>query len=401
MEEKYEGISIQNTAGAGAMSIFKTREVYDEIFPDVVDSYDFNEGKNIMYGRINRQSDIVHANEYYLKQINTTKSENLFCFNFVADAFEDFRDSFKIEYGNVLKKDEFFTSDWDAVTSFASPHNFYGSRMDDVGDAFIKGELFLKNSKRFVKNIDDFVRIFFNDFYPTLDKKMPITKSGLIASKYFNPANTGLCIEISSDAAGLEYVKFNKFIKSPNFEFYLLNAANHGFMVDKNLPWRLIANLNSSKMQQYMSLYNTSGDIPLDEQNIFDNGEYFVKTHLYDIQNLKVYIKQMYDSFLSISPNYEKEIPVVGTVKCPPDKLQNKEILPREKITLEQFKNKYDDLFWLKIYYRLKLDEVGAKYSKQLLTNEIHKIERVYNSLDFDNTLEYINNRIKLQMNWA
>ena len=389
MQEKYEGISIQNSAGAGAMSIFQTRKTYDEIFPTVVDSYNFNENKNIMYGRVNRSNDIVHANEYYLKQINTTKGENLFCFNFVADAFEDFRDSFKIEYANVLQKDEFFTSDWDAITSFTSPHNFYGTRMDELGDAFIKGNLFLKNNKQFVKDIDDFIKIFFNDFYPTLDKKTPITKSGLIASKYFNPANTGLCIEISSDSAGLEYLKFNKFIKSPNFEFYLLNAADHGFLVDKNLPWRLVANLNSSKMQQYMSLHD------INKENVFDTC--FVKTHLYDIQNLKVYIKQMYDSFLSISPNFEKEIPVVGTVKCPPDKLQNKEILPREKITLEQFKNKYSDLFWFKIYYRLKLDEIGAKYSKQLITNEIHKLERIYNSLDFDQTLDYINDRIKSQ----
>ena len=396
MEEKYKGISIQNSAGAGAMSVFKTRETYDQVFPTVVDSYNFNESKNFMYGRINSKNDIVHPNEYYLKQINTSKTSNLFCFNFVADAFEDFRDSFKTQYGNVLKKDEFFTSDWDAVTSFNSPHEFYGSRMDELGDAFIKGDLFLKNNKQFVKNIDDFVRIFFNDFYPALDKKMPITKSGLIASKYFNPANTGLCIEISSDSAGLEYVKFNKFIKSPNFEFYLLNAANHGFLVDKNLPWRLVANLNSSKMQQYMSLYD------LNKENVFDTC--YVKTHLYDIQNLKVYIKQMYESFLSISPNYEKEIPVVGTLKCPPDKLQSKEVTPREKISLEQFKSKYSDLFWLKIYYRLKLDEIGAKYSKQLLAKELYKIEQVYSKnliLDSNPALEYINNRIKLQTNWV
>ena len=391
MTVNYEGVTIKNSSGANSKEMFEIRQTYDDVFPTVVETYDFTDEKNLMYGRLNMDNDVVHINEFYLKEISSTKSNNILCLNFVADAYKDFRVEFKNEYGKKIKEDKFFSTDWGAKKSFESPHIFYDKRMKDVTDVFIKQNLFAKNNKNLVKNIDDFVRIFFNDFYPSMGKKMPITKSGLISSKYYNPATTGLCIEIASDDAGLDYVKFNKFIKSLNFEFYLLLAAKYGFFVDRNTPWRLVANLNSPKMKQYMAKYSFSKDA------VFDTC--FVQTYKYDIQNLKVYIWQMYESFLTISPNYVKNIPVFGTLKCPPYKQDDKELVPREKITYDLFQSKYSDSFWLKTYYRIKLDEVGVKQSSFLLTKELKKIEEIYNSLDFEQTLDYVNDRIKLQIN--
>ena len=55
-------------------------------------------------------------------------------------------------------------------------------------------------------------------------------------------------------------------------------------------------------------------------------------------------------------------------------------------------------LFWLKIYYKIKLAEVGAKTPDSLLTREMIKLEQIYNSLDFDAAFEYINDTIKQQI---
>ena len=82
-DSKYEGIQIQNSIGAGPKETFKIRETYDEVFPDIVSSYDFNSEQNLFYGRIDYDQDIVHANEFYLTQIKSTKSEEVFCLNFV------------------------------------------------------------------------------------------------------------------------------------------------------------------------------------------------------------------------------------------------------------------------------------------------------------------------------
>ena len=72
-------------------------------------------------------------------------------------------------------------------------------------------------------------------------------------------------------------------------------------------------------------------------------------------------------------------------------------LVEREKFNMDSFNVKYDDLFWLKLYYRLKLDEIKVNLSDFLLTLELQKIQQIYNSLDFEQTLDYINDRIKSQ----
>lgn len=390
-QDKYEGIIIPNSISVGAKGSFALRETYDKVFPDVVESYDFNSIDHLLYGRIDPDGDVIHANEFYLKELKTPKSENIFCFNFVADAFMDFKNSMKSQYGYRLKPDNFFTTDWDAEKAWESPHSFYDKRMSDVIQVYIKGNLFLKNNKDRVKNIDDFLEIFFNDFYQSTNGTLPLTKSGIIRSKYYNPADTGLCIEIASDSIALDYVKFNKFIKSPNFEIYLLNAAKHGFMVDKNAPWRLIANLKSLSMQKYMLKYDIT------EALLFSR--YFIKTHKYDIQNLKLYMKQFYDTFLSVSPNYSEEYPIINPSECLKYEDTKRVLVPREFANSQEYNSKYDDFFWLKAYFKLKLSERGIGMSSVLLTKEIERMQQIYylplEKLDFETTLEYINKRIK------
>lgn len=393
-QDKYEGIVIPNSTAVGAKDSFVLRETYDKIFPDIVEAYSFNDSDGLLYGRIDLDGDIIHANEFYLTELSTQSSENVLCFNFVADAYLDFENSMKSQYINKLQPDQFFTTDWGAEKGWESPHSFYDKRMSDTIQVYIKGNLFLKNNKDKIKNIDNFLEIFFNDFYPSMDGILPLTKSGIIKSKYYNPSSTGLCIEISTDSIALDYVKFNKFIKSPNFEIYLLNAAKHGFMIDKNAPWRLIANLKSSSMQKYMSKYGITNT------TIFK--EYFIKTYKYDVQNLKLYMRQFYDTFLSISPNYIEEYPIINPSVCNKYSDTQKEIIPRELAKPEDYNSKYDDFFWLKLYLKLKLDENKIKLSTEQLSAEIKKIEQIYfsisltgNKLDFDTSLEYINKRVK------
>jgi hypothetical protein len=388
-EEKYKGITIKNSSAIGPMEAFEMRGTYEKIYPDIVSPFDFNNSGNIFYGRKDDAQDIIHVNEFYLKQINSQYSENLFCINFVADAFEDLRNYLKVQTFAKLTSDNFFTSNWDGVNAWQDPHIFYDNRMADLYQVYVRGNLYLNNNNNLVENVDDFLRIFFNDFYPSTNKRMPLTKSGILASKYYNPTSTGLCIEISSDSHSLDSVKFNKFLKSPNFEYYLLAAAKFGFFVDKNAPWRLVANLNSPAMQKYMLEYQ------LTLNNVFDT--VYVKTYKYDIQNIKVYLKQMYESFLILSPTYTKKVPTYENEKCPPYKQVQNVAVHREKLNSENYDKKYGDLFWLKIYYRIKLDESEVSQSIFLLTKELEKIEQIYNSLDFDQTLDYINDRIKSQ----
>jgi hypothetical protein len=384
--EKFKNIKIINSSDASSKQFFELRKNYDLVYPDTVSTYSFLSGSNVLYGRVDQQNNTVHANEFFLTEIKSKKSKNLLCLNFVADAFMAMRHYLKNRKGSKILPDQFFSTDWDVSRGWKSPHDFYDSKMDELYEIFVKGRLISSGEKN-IKNIDDFIKVFFNDFYPTMDRKIPITKSGLIMSKYCSPSSTGMCLEIARKNFSQDSDKFNKFIKSPNFEFYLLTAAKFGFFVDKNAPWRLIANINSSAMQEYMSKYD------LTTANVFEKA--FVKTYKYDIQNLKTYLRQMYSSYLSLSPTYIEEVATYNNSICPPYEQINYVPVERKKTSTQEYNELYGNLFWLKIYFRIRLDDRHIKLSDNLLTKEIEKIEQLYFSLDFDQTLDYVNNRAK------
>lgn len=359
-----DDLKISNSNNIGPKDIFKLRKAYDEAYPDAVPPYDFNNGKNMFYGRIDRDNNTVHVNESYLKEIGSTSRDSVMCLNFVADAFVDFKRFIRINYASKFVPDSFVTTNWQARRGWQSPHILYQKKMDDLYQVFVKGNLSLKMNEKKISNIHKFIEVFFDDFYPSIQDTIPITKSGVIMSKYYNPSSTGLCVEVVRQNFSLEFVKFQNFVKSPNFKVYALVAAKFGFLIDKNAPWRLVANINSPAMKEYMNNYG------LHTGNLFDTC--FVKTFQYDIQNLKVYLKQMYAAFTSLSPTYMKE--------CP----NHNVVVKREKVNSQEYDKFYDDLFWLRTYYRIKLNEVGIRLPKAALKIEMRNVENSYKYIDSD-----------------
>ena len=50
-------------------------------------------------------------------------------------------------------------------------------------------------------------------------------------------------------------------LEDPNWTMFTKLAARYGFVVDKNIPWRLIADLGSQPMAEYMDMYDTNLDL--------------------------------------------------------------------------------------------------------------------------------------------
>jgi hypothetical protein len=193
-------------------------------------------------------------------------------------------------------------------------------------------------------------------------------------------------VEISNDSHSDDNNKLKKYIKSSNFEFYLLSAAKFGFLVDKNAPWRLVANINSAPMQKYMEKYS------VDKQNLFYYS--FYKTSLYDIENLKVYLRQFYNTYTSAYPIGLKERPSGGS--CSETKSRYI-VVKREKIQQQQFDKEFTDVFWLQAYYLLKIRELNVfnTLSADLVSFEIKNIKQTYNQLDFTAAFDYVDKTLR------
>ena len=390
--KKQKGAGFQEKTSGNAKNAFSVNDAYTKSYPSDVVSHSFFAGKQVYYGRIDGKNNTVNVNESYLREINTNNNLSVQCLNFVADAFEDFRNYIRLEARSKIVPDKFLTNKWDAHEGWSSPHVFYDEKIDELYKTFINGNLLYKKNEDKILNIDDFIKIFFNDFYPSIAQKIPITKSGLIMSKYFNPTSTGLCVETSKESFTRSFSKISKYIQSPNFEFYTLAAAKYGFLIDRNAPFRLVANLNSPAMKKYMNEYNLTID------NVFDTC--YFKTYMYDIDNLKVYIKQMYSAYTSISPIAIIEGERVTNYQCQEYGQSNMIAVERKKVDSEKYGEDYSDLFWLKLYYKIKLDESQKNVADTLISREMLKVEQIYNFLDFESALDYVNDKIKSQLTW-
>ena len=94
-----------------------------------------------------------------------------------------------------------------------------------------------------IRNIKDYARIFF-DALLNLGQIGIVTKSSYTLSSAVSAVNSAMSIEIA-DLDPSSMLDKKSFIDSHNFDFYRQTAINNGFIIDKNIPWRLNFDLSS------------------------------------------------------------------------------------------------------------------------------------------------------------
>ena len=63
--------------------------------------------------------------------------------------------------------------------------------------------------------------------------------------------NTGLAIEIFDGDYGNDAQSVS-FINDPNYPIYEELCRKYGFKIDKNIPWRMVANIKSNNLSPYI-----------------------------------------------------------------------------------------------------------------------------------------------------
>ena len=126
-------------------------------------------------------------------------------------------------------------------------------------------------------------------------------------TKHFDPLVCGLCVEIAAEDHRDDSVKYEQYIKNPNFGVYVQAANAFGFMIDLNAPWRLVANMNSPNMKKYMKKYYIE-----DHKQLFN--DFYHKSYAKDVDMLKFYVSNMYKTYISVYP--EVSIPKVTYSSC-------------------------------------------------------------------------------------
>jgi len=458
------------------IQIFEDRKDYhnyDQIALQIENLSNFSDPSPIdlwydknFYGKVNQQNDYIYISKraFELQEKLTLISDRgLYVLEFVAAAYNDFKNRIDrlIAFGGDFAGPSISKL---SVLKSISPQRAYDGPVEDSYDAYINAyfDNFTKNYLRGtsrdekIKNFDDYVYQFLQ-FVGEKKNKLPFTKSGFIGSIFCSPYSSGLVIDLAHKDHNDDLSR-EAFIEDESFDFYHSLAKQYGFYVDKNAPWRLVANISSPQMQRYWIrqfipptprpeiseedlLKEACKDILFAEdgvevQNIVDQlkdkfldgmpgvgpvnymfpvsledlfSKYYTKAYHGDLEQTIMKLVEGYNKYVSTFPKIieEKEyscfkqIHELAGSPVQRRRLTSKKTIIRKKVTEKDLVNRSAS-FFLKIYLNIRNKEEGNTMSQAKFNKTILQATRYYmfvdqKQLDKGATLKYINDVIKGQ----
>tara|TARA_R100000008_G_scaffold86838_1_gene81973 strand:- start:2121 stop:3461 length:1341 start_codon:yes stop_codon:yes gene_type:complete len=367
-EKKFKGSnSLSNTRELFVQRLkYRTEEENRYLSEKYPNYLRFNLFEYTMYGRISRSHLPMDLNkertdtpDETLRMISTGPSggQAIRVINFVADAFEDFLNvhNKNVIKGN-LKEDQDYLSGITAYKGYISADSLYEQHRRMVYDS-VKQHITKHNSR--IENFDEFI-VFLQKLLEYAVGRIPFTKSGFMKSRFCPQHTSGLMIDIANIKYDYDQGKYDKFVASPNFEFYLNNALNHGFFVDLDAPWRLQADIGSPGMMKYMEQHGIT-----ETDQVFS--KYYDLTAVEDYELFKRTIIGYYNSYVQAFP-YEPK-----PVECKDGTTMIKAIVPKP-ISTEEVMIKYPEKYWFRLYFKIRNIESDSALSPT-------RFEHVYRNL--------------------
>lgn len=427
----------------GAKSIHAERLAYKfTIFPiDLITNSMDSWGDDRFYGIVNTKGNTVLLDETYLKPLYFTDGESQFALNFVADAWYDLAQRLReLANQNII----FRNSPWanpTIIKAWNPPTLQYDIYMRNlVYSSFVGDFLPMGNKDRRITNIDNFMKVFDEYIDVAVSLVGPTTFSGFLEGTSLSPLMSGLMIEIGTEKYSDDLPKAYEYLDE-NFELVANIVGQYGFSIDRNIPWRLIADLRNPAMQEYMygvpieefesgypdplpcdptllrkelapmafgysqvpgmedvkrriavhfdedenpqpgyQEYQAARDASSQEQ-VFDVlfETAYDETWKNDADTLQTYLFGFYNTYVANFPTVTRR-PEYVQVDCVPEI----ETIPREQISEEEFEAMFGPRWRLKTFYLARLAERDPNRIDSIRRQQIQEMMNVYN-LSTDN----------------
>lgn len=349
------------------------RDSFDNANAYAPDAINLFENGNILYGRVDNQNNSIAIKKPYLKRLDLESDEKLFCVDFVADAFSQLKREIKRETfaGNMIPYGAY--AECDPVKAWISPIKSYENAVEEmvrlyfetyIVDLELSGVLDLK-----INTFKEYVLNFIN-FFSKRKNSSFVSLTHFIRSVFCSPLSSGLILELSDDDHNDDKAKFDKYLTDPNFTTFSRLALKHGFRIDKNAPWRLIADLNSEAMKKQLT------DRKINSLTQFFE-EYYYQTYLADLQVMRDVMYKSYDEYSSRFPYYKVSV---------------KEYRLRERLSKEQKADngEYGVSYFIDLYAHLRMLEASGEVNLNI-PKILEKIKNAKKVLDIPTIMRYIN----------
>ena len=215
---------------------FRERKKYKEVayfldLPTPLDSwYD-----KLYFGRVDiiQNGIIIKQDTSNLTQLGDTE-QNVFVLDFVAQAFNDLRETL-LGYGTsgLINTEGTIFYDISAVGGLYNYEKDLVQNRNQLLGAITAWIIGTPSANQRVTDFKSFLEELFDYLNANLHN-LPLTLSGYVTSNSSNPMISGLAIELTKDDYGDDYRKLQGYILDPNFRFFVKAARRHGFYVDRN-----------------------------------------------------------------------------------------------------------------------------------------------------------------------
>lgn len=334
---------------------------------------DFWFAENMLYGKVNSSFFAIEPKRRVLVPIAGAGDQ--FTFPFIAAAYAEFEKEIRngILSGKIGNMP--FLRKLKVHKSTESINQAYSGLSNIITNKIVR---FLTRTRKADKilNFEEFM-VHFSDFMLEHSTKNVITKSSFVMSSYIGLPHSGLSLELADAEYASDIEKVEDFISDPEYAYYLKVAEKYGFYVDKNAPWRLVANLSSRAMKLFIEDSGASGDL----QSVLASN--FKKAYTDDLGFLKFAAYNAYSTIVSSRPDISKTSQENGKLYTFFER--------RAPITPDEVDIIYPDERWLELYIRIKNNEKKLDFNEPEIKRIIKNSISLKNLLDTKEAMGYIN----------
>ena len=299
--------TLYSTGNAGStISLFEKKISYDTIdelnLPRNI--IDFNAGEYIYYGRMNLLSiPIVLPGSHNLVTLKRSVDSSLplSVLSFVQPLFNTMASQFdKAIASKKISADQKYLSNLRVYRAYESSWLRYQEHRNVYFQELSQKFLQLPEEQKF-KDIKQFLS-YLTQYLKGPVTMVPFTYPSFVKSRFNDIMSTGLAIEIADIDYSNDQEKVDHFLNSPNWRYYINACNEYGFTVDKQYPFRLVADINSTVMKNLARGKARAGG-------------YSVLTRVF-VPAMQVYLRSLASELISLY-NLSTNESYVETTLCP------------------------------------------------------------------------------------
>ena len=340
---------------------------------------DFNQYSSMFYGKYPFGSSYVLKPKKELLVLR----DNCYMFDFVAMALDDMLANFNVaKTYQKIKRDDPYLSSPSLAAGYIDLDSLYLRNIRRFLFSFGR-YVNLRKLENDITSFEDYAAEFKDFVLPSMPRA-PLTRSQFVLSLATPALCTGLSIMLSTKNASIDQPKIDEFYKSPNFEFFRSSAIAYGFLIDKNVPWILTADLGSPQMKKYLD-QSAAGRYLL-------NGSFssaYEEISVNDIDFLKNQIINFYTDFVTKNPYYKiTEMGAYGEGPC--SRLIRRNPSAASAANVVRLREKYGDDYWLPFYGEIRFAESGLEVDEATKNFVINNALQISEQKSSQEAIRYI-----------